>query len=695
MTKKNKGISLEIVVTLTFKHLKRFYLEINITKDDKMDKNEAWKRFPKRAVHLDFHTMPGIDDLGSEFNGKEFAATLKDAGVQYVNVFAKCNLGFAYYPTNAGIVYPGLKRDLLGEMVEACHKEKIQIAAYFNVGLSHEHALRHRDWCVVNKMGQVYQFDKMNHWFRTMCFNSGYRDTILQMIDEVLAAYPVDGLLFDSMNMPPCYGAECISKAGDLGLNPKNDADMRTLAFQNSLDMKDAIEKLTAERRQDIFMYFLGIESCYQPTHQELEVLPQGGWGYDYLPSTIRYIRTLGKPYYTMTGRFQKSWGDLGGLRPEAALTHDCLSSVINAGGCCIGDHLHPRCKLEPAVYKMIKNVYSKIEQLDKWTDNAKAEAEIAILAPWLNGNHPEAGRGGTAVRGYSRMLVELKQQFDVVNADASLDKYSLLILPDVVRLDEKLTGKVQNFIDNGGSVISSAWSGLKPDSFDFALPCYKEAISCQGDESFNYTFFHANKDAAQDIPEMGVTIYDQGVAVNNVAAQQLASLSKGYFNLQDWDYNHEYLYIPEKEPIGRPALTRFANGKVCHFSFPLGIAYFNQAATSYRTLLRNTLRMLLPTPMLILNNFPSFGQATITSQGHRKILHLLAYVPEKRGAVMEIVEEPAIALNVQAKVRLDGFIPSRLYLAPSQQDIPYTIEDEYACFTIPVVEGYQMTVME
>ena len=47
-----------------------------------MNNELAWQRFPKRAVHLDFHTPPGIKDLGCKLNGKEFAKTLKDAGVE-------------------------------------------------------------------------------------------------------------------------------------------------------------------------------------------------------------------------------------------------------------------------------------------------------------------------------------------------------------------------------------------------------------------------------------------------------------------------------------------------------------------------------------------------------------------------------------------------------------------------------------
>lgn len=657
--------------------------------------SESWKRFPNRAVHLDFHTMPCIEDLGSCFDGERFAGTLKDAGVQYVNVFAKCNLGFAYYPTKAGIVYPGLKRDLLGEMVEACHKAGIGVSAYFNVGLSHEHARLHREWCIVNPEGQVYQFNKMDHWFRTMCFNSRYRDVILAMIDEVLEAYPVDGLLFDSMNMSPCMGCECVDWMRARGMDPLKPEDRARFAYDSSIAMKDAIMRCASRRRSDLFMYFLGLEAAEQPTHVDLEVLPQGGWGYDFLPSQIRYIRTLGKPYSTMTGRFQKSWGDLGGIRPEAALLHDCLSSVINAGKCSVGDHLHPRCQLEPAVYRMLKNVYGKIAALEEWTDGAEAEAEIAVLAPWLAGYHTDFAGGPDALRGFSRMLVELNQQFDVVDANAYLNKYTVIILPDVVTLDEKLSGKLKTFLEGGGRILSSGRSGLKPDSYDFALPQYADAITCRGPEPFNHTFVHPLAPLADGMPDIGTTIYDPGIEMLPRDAEPLAMLSRGYFNLGEWDGRHEYLYIPEKEPTGRPAVVRFARDSICHFSFPLGLSYFRHASWAHRTLFRNALRLLLPSPMLQLHNFPSYGQATITSRNSMYMLHLLCFVPEKRGAQMEIVEEPSVAVNVEARVHLKGLRPRSVYMAPQREPIPYTIEDGYVCFTVPLVRGYQMIVMD
>ena len=51
--------------------------------------------------------------------------------------------------------------------------------------------------------------------------------------------------------------------------------------------------------------------------------------------------------------------------------------------------------------------------------------------------------------------------------------------------------------------------------------------------------------------------------------------------------------------------------------------------------------------------------------------------------------------LDAVRDLRLDGFQPTTLYLAPDRTPLPFTIQDDYATFTIPVVKGYAMAVLE
>jgi hypothetical protein len=652
--------------------------------------------FPRRAIHFDFHTMPGCENLGKDWNAEHFVSTLLAAKVEFINFFAKCNLGFCYFPTRIGTVYPGLDFDLLGEVVKACQSAGIKVSAYFNVGLSHEEALRHRDWCVVNERGQVYEFDRMDHWFRRLCFNSPYRAHLLAMVREVLQAYSVDGVIFDSMNVPSCYGIECIERMEQEGLDPKNPQDAAYFAHLSKLSMRQALEDLVEQQRPGIFRYYLGIEPCYQPTHLELEVLPQGGWGYDYLPSWIRYIRTLGKPYSTMTGRFQRSWGDLGGLRPEAALFYDCINSVANAGTCSIGDHLHPSGTLQDAVYNSIQRVYQRIAALDEWTDHASAEVDMAILIPWLRPGESKPNLHTEILAGASRMLLETGFQYDVIDADAEFSRYRVLFLPDEVRLSPALAEKLNRYLASGGLLLSSAWSGMYAEQDSFALPALASSVQYLGPENKHYTFLHCGSELSADLPDMGLTIYESGIAMRGMpGSHSYADLGRGWFNLRNWDFKHEYLYIPEKEMTDQAALLASSDRRVWHLAFPVALNYYNHAPAWCKYLVRNILRKLMPEPLLTVRNLPSYGVATVTSQLGRKMIHLLCYVPEKRGRQMEIIEEPSVAVDLEIALRIDKRQVRALYLAPERKALPFTQKGGCLRCQLERLIGYQMIVCE
>ena len=217
------------------------------------------REFPRRAIHLDCHTMPGMYDIAKEFDADAFARTLSESHVDYITVFAKCNLGFAYYPTKIGKVYPGLKVDLLGQMVKACHARSIRVAAYLNVGIDHEHARTHREWCKVDKEGRVYNVKDMGHWFRDPCLNTAYGEHILGMVREVLEQYPVDGIFLDCFDLKPCYGHECLTAMKQAGMNVFDDRQVADFCWRITDRFMNRVESLVREHREGIYIFFNGI----------------------------------------------------------------------------------------------------------------------------------------------------------------------------------------------------------------------------------------------------------------------------------------------------------------------------------------------------------------------------------------------------------------------------------------------------
>ena len=75
-------------------------------------------------------------------------------------------------------------------------------------------------------------------------------------------------------------------------------------------------------------------------THIELECLPSGGWGYDFLWSSAAYARSLQRTVLYMTGRFQAGWGDFGGYKGRDSLENDVFDALCNNLLPSVGDHM-------------------------------------------------------------------------------------------------------------------------------------------------------------------------------------------------------------------------------------------------------------------------------------------------------------------------------------------------------------------
>ncbi|NLB56065.1 MAG: hypothetical protein GX811_09940 [Lentisphaerae bacterium] len=632
----------------------------------------------KRAVHIDFHTMPGVWDVGSDFDAKDFAATLNQAGVEFVNLFARCNHGYTYYPTKVGIPHPGLKKDMLGEAVEECHKHGILVSAYINLGLDNAHAKIHRDWCQINKEART------STW---MCINSPYAEYVCNMIEEIEKLYPIDGYFLDCFLPGICMGEECVSLMRQNGVDPEDEVANRNFYYQTQLEFMRRARKLVGKGKLFFVNGVTFKDQLSVASHLEVECLPVGGWGYDTFPALSRFVRKLDKQVLGMTARFHKSWGDFGGIRPQAALDFDCYNAISNGLQCSIGDHAHPRGTLEKDVYRLIGDSYSKIRSYEPWIDDAVPVTEIAIVSNAYNAVGHDA-MGVRQLSGAARVLEELKQQFDVIDTSMDFSSYRLLVLPDAILFDESLVGKIKKHIENGGKIISSGTSGLNEKQTGFALDQW--GLSYEGKEDYSVTFFKVGEQIATNIPDIPNSIYVSGIRTRLMGqSEMLAEIVHPYFDDKKEGF-HPFTYVPPDKPSGYPAVSR--NGNVIHISFPIFRVYAHDAPVFYRDLFKNCLDLLIDDPLILVENLPSFAKVTLTGKEKETMVHILNYCPELRGR-HQIIEEPLIATDVSLSVRITGV--RQVYLAPDRTPLDFTEESGRTIVHVPVVKGYGMIVFE
>ena len=71
---------------------------------------------------------------------------------------------------------------------------------------------------------------------------------------------------------------------------------------------------------------------------------------------------------------------------------------------------------------------------------------------------------------GAGRILLEGHFLFDVLDTEMDFGKYKLMILPDEVRLNQKLKTKLDEYLANGGKLLLTGESGLWVDKDEFAF---------------------------------------------------------------------------------------------------------------------------------------------------------------------------------------------------------------------------------
>jgi len=650
-----------------------------------------------RQVHLDFHTSPLITDVGADFDASAFTQTLKEAYVNSINIFAKCHHGMAYYPSKVGPVHPGLKFDMLGEMITACHKADILTPVYITVMWDQYVAEQHADWLVVDENGAVDGATPLQPGWKRLCPNTPYLDYVNAQAEEVARNYEVDGLWFDILHYSSygCFCHYCMQEREKLGLDSTKQEDRAQHAQMVILRTLDRLYTTVRRYRPHAATFFNGqVRVGMRPylnyyTQVEIESLPGGGWGYTHFAVMSRYVRNFGLDYLGMDARFHRTWGDFGGLRNQAALDYECFRMLAQAGKCSMGDQMHPRGQLLKPVYDRIGRTYKSVAEKEPWCIGARAVTEIGFLS---TSTSLLPGGVATSDAGVTNILAELHHQFDVLDRESDFSPYKVIILPDAHRFDDELLKLVQKYFAGGGKLILSHESGLDAVGKQFALPeiglDYHGRSPNQGNRG---DYFEVLEGANEDIePLVQFTYVPGSVAKARTGTTVLARTWRPYF---DRTYKHfsSHHQTPYDQPTDQVGVAQA--GGIIYIAFPIFNAYANNAYRVHKLLVRNCLRRLLPRP-LIKTDAPSTAEATVTEQDGRRIVHVLHYPATRRAPDLDIVEEAIPLANVKITLRTEKK-PLHVYLAPQRRSLKFDFNDGYAQTVIPSVEGHQMVVFE
>jgi hypothetical protein len=659
--------------------------------------------FPKRMIHLDFHTGPWVPDVACEFDAQQFAQPFKAAHIDSVTVFAKCHHGQLYFNTDHPARHPSLPKglNLLGEQVDALHRVGIRAPIYISVQCDEFAANTHPEWIAltselrhVKGSGSAYK----PAW-QILDMSSPYQDYLADQIDEVMRRFaPVDGIFLDMCWDQPSHSKWAIDGMKRRGLDPRDDDDHAKYARMVVHDYMARYRQMVDDAQARAHGAPIGIWFNSRPKamlfdeqkylrHVEIESLPTGGWGYAYFPYVARFVRPLGLPTLSMTGRFHKSWGDNSSLKPRAALLYECCQILSQGLSVSVGDLLHPRAVPHPATYDLIGGVYGYMETCQKITEGATLVSEVAmIINPDLGDNPGPAGLGAV------RALQQLRQQFDLVAPTADISAYKLVIVPETTHVDDALRARLQAYLAAGGKLMIVGPAALD----DAGQPVMPElGIETHGESPYTHTFLHHSAEIGQGIPAYDTVMYDRGFRMTPAAGSEvLCGVVEPYFErAYDHFSGHEYTAPDRLSPYA----AIIQNGPVITCSVPLFEAFGRHANVPYRQLIGNCLDRLLPQPLLR-DGGPAHLETTVmrgaSGGSETTIVHVISFLPSRQAEGMDIVTDAFPAVDMPLAVRLDA-APSRVTLQPSGQAVPFTYENGYAHVRLTVLDGHTMVVFE
>ncbi|MEM2455463.1 MAG: beta-galactosidase, partial [Candidatus Bathyarchaeia archaeon] len=193
-------------------------------------------------------------------------------------------------------------------------------------------------------------------------------------------------------------------------------------------------------------------------------------------------------------------------------------------------------------------------------------------------------------------------------------------------------------------------------------------------------------------LPETEHVMYMRGLEVKlEQDSQVLADVVVPYFNRT---YKHfcSHRHTPSSGKVGYPGIIR--NGRIIYFIHPIFTQYYKNAPLWCKKLFLNALDMLLPEP-LVRAEAPSTTLVTLNEQTaeNRWVLHLLHYIPERRGQDFDIIEDVIPLFNLRISVRIPKRV-EEVTCVPEEDPLDFKVNNNRVEFTLPKLEGHQMVAL-
>jgi hypothetical protein len=601
--------------------------------------------------------------------------------------------------------------DMLGDAVKAARKRGIRLVARMDFSkVSARIAAEHPEWLYVSPTGQSQTYSGLV----SVCPSGGYyQEKSFQALDEVIDRYGPDGFFFNWFGFNEidyskvyngvCHCLSCLrafkaySGFDTLPDNPSSPSYgiWRTFSAQVVRTLMDRLQKHIAARREGAFLLGRTADLIF---HEANNALGRELWHHatsesvsgpkshrPEMPVLVNAVAFMDMPYR------------LAGEEPEQFAQY--FVQTISRGG-------------NPSTYIMgapglipypCLPVAGEITRFHKkWRDvytNMTPTARTGLVMPKqfarLTADHD---RSIAEYRGFYEALQQTHVPFDVVPQDGIVDmaasgglnRYSVLVLPDLGELTAETASTLDAFVAKGGRLLSTGSSALAQDgSVQLASLAAQHQLASTSGQTLWSTCVAPDQSGTTDPNQyLGPVLPVYGAyhfcAWKDGADSHLVMLARAQYGPPEKAYGN----VPVEHP--GYVIQQHGQGRTAMVPWTIGRSYRDLGLTVSRDVMHQIVQDLLAGDEIVSVDLPESVEVTIHKTGERLVVHLV----NMSGARRSNFGPPLPVRHGTLKVRMAGAGSTARALV-SDAPCETTRQDDGLRIALPEIGLFEVIVVD
>jgi hypothetical protein len=609
----------------------------------------------------------------------------------------------AYYPTKIPLHYRSKwlgNADAFGELVQGCRQLNMVVIARTDPHAAHQDVYdAHPDWIAVDAAGQKRKHPVMPELWVTCALGPYNFEFMTEVTKEIVSLYKVDGIFSNRWaGSGMCYCEHCqanFKKASGLDL-------------PRSLDPQDPARRAyIGWRQQRLFELWHLWDGEIQRINPGARYIPNTGGGAtsDLDMKTIGGLAPIlfadrqarsgltapwangknGKEYRSTLGRkpiggiFSVGteetyrWKDSVQSGPEIRLwVLDGIANDLRPWFTKFGGTLYDRRWLP-----VVEDIYTWHYKNERYLRNEEPLARVAMVysqqTSHFYGGEKARAKVEDHTLGYYQALIESRIPFEMAHDGlldaAHVDKFKVLIFPNIAALSTAQCDQIRSYVQRGGSIVAThetslydEWGVRRPDFglADLFGASYGGAVEARMQNSY----------LRLENPRHPILagLEDTERIINGVSRVQ----TKGSYPNPPLTLIPPYPDLPMEEVFPRTAKTdipevfvrEVGKGRVVYFPWDIDRTFWEVLAVDHLKLLRNAVDWAANEPRPVEVTGPGTLDVTVWRQKDSVTVHLvnLTNPMMMKGPLREFIPTPPqqVTVRLPSKARKVQLLVSR-----------------------------------